>query len=600
MRTTRFCAQIACDMTTWRQNVRRTRFVLVITFGVVSCGVAYGAEPIVWVVPSTLVRIGPKDSPGSGTKVDIHGGRGEYVDFQVAVHAPNGGLTNLNFSTSTLKGLDGTQIASQNLVRYRESYITLAPGEHSSTEGEVTGLPFNSNNGVANVPITDVNTFPDGLIPFVDPETGEPPMTGAGVTEVAAPVRSVKAGENVVFWIELLVPRNKPAGKYRGAYTVTSSEGDINGEINLTVWDFTLPLKPSLKSLFNGGSGGTWPNGLETELVRNKLMPDNASLAMEGNDIREYGLNTYDMSFFENVSFGACTGDALTPKPPSLKDLQEAVDAQQESNPGPYLADYTADPESSCTNEAFYKSVIAWAQVLHRASVEGQSGVDNIVSQQPVAALFTDGLGTGRSAVDVWTMLPMNFDLAQLTKTNGLPNVTYVQRKGDKVWSYNDLVQDAYSPKWELDFLPINYRIQVGFLSQSLGLKGVNYWNVVNWDPPSGSNAWTSAASGGFDQIGSYFPDEGILVYPGAQAGLLGVAPSMRLKYLRDGVQDYEYIELLKNCGQKPSQKTIFSLSSSGKENPNWHNWTMDYRQLESARLTLGKQIQSSCHRKPE
>jgi Domain of unknown function (DUF4091) len=237
---------------------------------------------------------------------------------------------------------------------------------------------------------------------------------------------------------------------------------------------------------------------------------------------------------------------------------------------------------------------------LHRASVEGQSGVDNIVSQQPVAALFNDGLGTGRSAVDVWTMLPMNFDLAQLTKTNGLPNVTYVQRKGDKVWSYNDLVQDAYSPKWELDFLPINYRIQVGFLSQSLGLKGVNYWNVVNWDPPSGSNAWTSAACNGFDQIGFYFPDEGILVYPGAQAGLLGVAPSMRLKYLRDGVQDYEYIELLKNCGQKPSQKTIFSLSSSGKESPNWHNWTMDYRQVESERLTLGKQIQSSCHRKPE
>ncbi len=558
------------------------------------CRVAFGAEPIVWVVPSSLLRVGPKDAPGCGTKADIYGGRGETVDFQLAVHAPEGGLTNLNFSTSKLTGPDGAEIASKNLVLYRESYITLAPGEHSSTDGEVAGLPYNSDNGVANVPLTDVSTFPDGLIPFIDPETGERPMTGAGVTEVAVPVHSVKAGENVVFWIDVFVPRDTPAGRYRGTYTVTSSQGDITGEIKLTVWDFTLPVKPSFKSLFNGGSGGTWPEGLETELVRNKLMPDNASLATEGADIRA-GLNTYDMSYYENVSYGACTGDALMPPPPSLKALQAAVEAQQEEYPGPYLADYTADPESSCTNEAFYKSVIAWAQVLHRASVKGQRGVDNIVSQQPVAALFDDGLGTGRSAVDVWTMLPMNYDLAQLTKTGGVPNVTYVQRKGDKVWSYNDLVQDAYSPKWELDFLPINYRIQVGFLSQSLGLKGVNYWNVVNWDPPSGSDAWTSAASYGFDQSGYYFPDEGILVYPGAQAGLLGVAPSMRLKYLRDGVQDYEYIELLKKCGQKPSQAIMFSLSSSGKEHPNWHDWTMDFRKLETARLTLGNQIQCSC-----
>jgi Domain of unknown function (DUF4091) len=568
---------------------------VVIAFVFISCGLACGAEPVVWVVPSTLLRVGPKDAPRWETTASLYGGRGEYIGFQVAVHARAGGLTNLNFSASKLTRPDGTEIASKNLILYRETYITLAPGEHSATSGEVTGLPYNSDHGVPNTPLTSIGMFPDGLIPFIDPETGEPPMSGAGVTEVAVPVRSVKAGQNVVFWIDAFVPRDTPAGRYRGTYTVTSSQGNVTGEIRLTVWNFTLPLKPSLKSLFNGGSGGTWPAGLETELVRNKLVPDSASLVMEGADIREYGLNTYDMSYYENVSYGACTGDALTPKPPSLRALQDAVNAQQETYSGPYLADYTADPESSCTNEAFYKSVIEWAQVLHKVSVKGQNGVDNIVSQQPVVPLFNDGLGTGRSAVDVWTMLPMNYDLAQLTKTNGVRNVTYVQRKGDKVWSYNDLVQDAYSPKWELDFLPINYRIQVGFVSQSLGLKGVNYWNVVNWDPPSGSNAWNSAASRGFDQNGYYFPDEGILVYPGAQAGLQGVAPSMRLKYLRDGVQDYEYIELLKKCGQEPSHAAMFLLSSSGKEDPNWHDWTMDYRQLEAARLMLGSQIHYSC-----
>ena len=38
--------------------------------------------------------------------------------------------------------------------------------------------------------------------------------------------------------------------------------------------------------------------------------------------------------------------------------------------------------------------------------------------------------------------------------------------KGDAVWSYNTLVQDAYSPKWEIDFDPINFRIQPGVSSK--------------------------------------------------------------------------------------------------------------------------------------
>ena len=98
--------------------------------------------------------------------------------------------------------------------------------------------------------------------------------------------------------------------------------------------------------------------------------------------------------------------------------------------------------------------------------------------------LYDDGLGTGRSAVDIWTMLPLAYNDAQ--SFSRPRNVTYVLQKGDKAWSYNDLVQDSYSPKWELDFLPINYRIQAGFISQSLGLTGLLYWSVDDWS----ANPW--------------------------------------------------------------------------------------------------------------
>jgi hypothetical protein len=201
-----------------------------------------------------------------------------------------------------------------------------------------------------------------------------------------------------------------------------------------------------------------------------------------------------------------------------------------------------------------------------------------MVTQEPVPQLYDDGLGTGRSAVDIWTMLPLAYNDAQSFSP---PRVTYVLQKGDQAWSYNDLVQENYSPKWELDFLPINYRIQPGFINQSLGLTGLLYWSVDDWS----SRPWTDPQ--GKQNPG--YPGEGVLVYPGMPAGLKGVAPSMRLKYLRDGVEDYEYVQLLKNCGQG-----TFALAEARKVGPDWTNWTRDASLLESVREQLGDQIAAS------
>jgi Domain of unknown function (DUF4091) len=80
-----------------------------------------------------------------------------------------------------------------------------------------------------------------------------------------------------------------------------------------------------------------------------------------------------------------------------------------------------------------------------------------------------------------------------------------------------------------------------------------------------------------------------VLVYPGGRAGLKGVAPSMRLKYLRDGVEDYEYLQLLKNCGQ-----AVFALAEAQRVGSDWTHWTRDESLLESVREQLGSQITAS------
>jgi hypothetical protein len=159
--------------------------------------------------------------------------------------------------------------------------------------------------------------------------------------------------------------------------------------------------------------------------------------------------------------------------------------------------------------------------------------------------------------------------------------VEEVLRKGDEVWSYNALVQDGYSPKWAIDFAPINYRIQPGFMSQSLHLTGLLYWQVDRWT----GDPWTNVQT--YSTEGYEFPGEGMLVYPGQHVGVTGVVPSMRLKWLRDGVEDYEYMQILKRHGC-----VEFAMKAARNVAASWSRWTQDPALLEGERRQLGASVE--------
>ncbi len=509
--------------------MNRIRMTLLLAMLAVALAVAQAmAAPEAWVVGS-LERVRPDGTPGSATQITLHAARGEYESFQIVVRGPVGGLTNVNVTAPNLVGAVSGQIAVSNITLYREHYVYIGRAIHGGdNESEGPGW------------------YPDGLIPFVDPATG---LDLVGATLDAVPF-DLAEGVNQPIWVDVFVPRGAAAGDYTGTFVITSDQGTASVDLQLSVWDFMLPLTPSLNTSF-GVSPDYRAKG--EELLRNRIMPRHADPEDQAYFMSQYGLGCTNVG-----SYGESGWCEMVP-PPSVPVLQVEAGEQQ---PGLLLYDYSADEIDPCTS--LYPMLKQWARNLHRA------GINQLITMTPTPELYDDGSGTGRSAVDIWVVLPKQYESAA-------PEVHFVQDKGDQVWSYNCLIQDDHSPKWEIDFPPINFRIQPGFISQSLGITGLLYWKTDNWtaDPWNDPNAMSPV-----------YPGEGMLIYPGSQVGIAGVCPSMRLKWLRDGVEDYEYIQLLKEEGV--GEDALAIVATVGAD---WSNWTHNPATLEAARIQLGSRV---------
>jgi hypothetical protein len=293
------------------------------------------------------------------------------------------------------------------------------------------------------------------------------------------------------------------------------------------------------------------------ELLRHRLMPDGVPPSLQAELISEHGLGASSLNLWGGASYGHCS---MSP-PPSVDTIQNVAAAQR---PNLLLYAYSADEIEHC--EELFPIVKQWAQNLHAA------GIMNLVTMGPVPQLFDDGSRSGRSAVDIWAILPETYN-------SDVANVQLALQKGNQIWSYNTEVQDPYSPKWEIDFAPINFRIQPGFINQSLRLTGLLYWSVDRWS----SDPWNNVV---LKDGHTTFPGDGELVYPGSSVGVPGVVPSMRLKWLRDGVDDYDYIQLLKEAGYGD-----WALKIANQIGPDWTSWTRDSNELEGARLKLGRML---------
>lgn len=487
------------------------------------------------VAVSSLASIRLGDWPLPPPITSLSAAKNESESFQLVVRAPLGGLSNVRVSLEPFRNAAGDTLP---VTLYREHYVYAQAVQRDYFTRE-TYLASNLPGGAGY--------YADALIPFE--------VSQAGARFQAQPFE-VAAFQNQPIWIDVDVPKDAPAGVYQSNYTVSSDQGEATGTVRLEVWDFALPETISLSSSFLVWEENT--KEMYQELLKHKLMPDYVENEFQDELATEWGLRLQRLNFDGNASYENCTMEP----PPAVTKIQQAA-SKEDPRLSLYL--YPADEITDCTD--LNDTLKAWGRTAHEA------GVKNLVTMFPRPELFDDG--TGQSAVDIWVIYA-----TQLMNGWGFETVNEVLARGNEVWSYTALAAEPHAPQWAVNYGAFDFRLLAGFINLRYGMTGLLYWRVDNWS----DDPWTSLQVSG--DPSNYPAGEGMLLYPGEDAGVTGVIPSIRLKWLRDGAEDFEYGQLLKARGLNDV------LSNSVQEvTENWYHWTRDTKVLERARANMARAI---------
>jgi hypothetical protein len=513
-------------------------------------GVQQSAAFPVWVM-SSLLRVGQTDAPGTTSSIALSGARGETVDTQVIVQAPASGLTNVNLNASALSGPNGATIPASSVILYREYYIT------------VTGTA--SYGGGSNPPLGS-GTYPEPLVPFNDPETNQPLCGTAAVLKACN--ATVSADQNQPYWIDISVPHgatSAPPGTYTGTIAITADQGSATVPVALTVWNFGLPEQPtelSLWTLWPPAAGNTLTT-LDRALMRNKVMGWYDGATNAASDITNFGLNRSGLDGYYYIGI-QCNGSYS-----SIPSTSQINAAAANFPAGLDLDFYLADELNGCT--ADYTPIKTMGLNAHAAN---RSVKTMMTTNAPDSNLFNEG--DGLSAIDHWVLLDSMQQWPALPFVGG----------GSDLWSYVSCNTGfGNTPEWMVDYPLINERIQAGFLNWTQGARGILYYRSDGWTAGNTLTSWnnvnTTACGGGLGR-----PGDGIFLYPPAPISSTESAPGIRLKAIRDGIQDYEYARILTNLGQASFLNSIIFPVAT-----NWRNWNQSTTALEAARIQLGQQL---------
>ncbi len=438
--------------------------------------------------------------PSFTTDVKIAAARHEYEPFQIIVQAGNETLQGVYLQVSDFTNAAGQTIPSKQTAWYPVGYVqTLRP----------------------YYPVKYIGLWPDPLLDSTSVD--------------------VKANEFQSFWVSPYVPPQTPAGDYKATVTVKSLNSQPKTiPVTLHVYDFQLPVTSQLKTAFDFYGHMTkvrYPQGeRETSeawharldaineqfifmMLKYRMNPIlNIDPTLDSDLAKVDRYRVYGLTQFSIGKKGGTFDNNWPKDEPSIEALLPTYRAYGEFLKLNRMLDmayiYTWD-EGDMNNPVVPKV----ASMIHRA----YPGLKNMVCYH--------GLWDPRENpewgkdLDIWTFQIDDYNEERFQ---------LLQKMGMEMWMYISGPSSTGSPNLVMDSDSIEYRI-APWMAWKYDIKGFLYW-CVNWWPTV--DPFKNAKNSKWDQNGN-----GLLFYPGEQ----GPLPSMRVEVFRDGMEDYEYIQILIN-----------------------------------------------------
>ncbi len=460
--------------------------------------------------------------PAFSTEVSLAQAKNEYESFQVVVQTTNTALKKVWFEVSDLiDPASGARIDHGNILWRVVGYVP-------------TKQPY--------YPVKFVGNWPDPLLP-------------------AQPI-DVDAPKTQPFWFTIYVPQNAQAGRYQAKIWMKAEGLSTPREIpvSLKVFNFELPKQNTLKTAFDFYEGQTYKRYPQKENESNEayqarigalndkfliLMlqyrmnpilnvdPTSPSDLARVDRYRWFGLNNFSIgkkggTFNNNWP---ATDEEIEALRPVYQGYGEMLKFNKLL---PYNYIYTWD-EGNVGNPRVAKI----CSMIHRAYPKLKNMVCYHGFWDPAAQP-----DWGKD-IDIWCFNIDNFVESQMRR---------IQQAGKEMWMYISGPSGFSTPNLAIDFDSIDYRI-IPWLCWKYDIRGFLYW-CVNWWPFV--DPFQSAANTQWEQNGN-----GLLFYPGPE----GPIASLRAELFRDGMEDYEYTQiLLQNLWAFEDLSPAFGYSALVKE----------------------------------
>jgi hypothetical protein len=546
------------------KNCRMARFLFIFLFlsSFVISGMAQEVtikdNVKVWAVPAEQ-KVRPNDRIESNNliwseehkKITVAGAGNEHVPFQVVIttpvpegfrpKAPDGFF----IIASDLISAEGKTIPRKQINLFLEHYILLF---------------------AKSSPVGATGYWPDALAPIREPFSMAAQYAVVG---------------NRPVWVDISIPSGTPRGIYNGTITVTQNGNVMESLIvQVEVYNFSLPEKTHLITFMNISKGELarfynkpvsspeieqltqiyfdflYAHRMET-WGNDPLVPD---IVVKGENVEvKFNDTKYDY-YLNKLKTKRVILDAgpnnlvsqITEKPftmafdKKVKAYLTAVEAYFMKNGWKDRLEFNSPIDEPNTKKD-YEDTRYWAGLVHEAA----PGVPFLATESPVSD--NPDWGTLRGYVNNFSVHGNSLNDPKVKQA-----ISEEQSKGGEMTWYISCDQAYPQPNYFID-APALDPVMVPWITARYHMNGILYWALNFWN--NTPNPWLDAVTyvSGFDCSNGYVLNgEGSLIYPGdftkeytGQPNVNGPVSSIRFELLREGIEDYEYLWMLKDLGDK-------------------------------------------------